>query len=111
MKDENIEVIKISQNISLVTIIKSITNIEANMNPLNILLKSGEIQKVDYLIDKEKGTEYKVSYTKKDQKTKQKETTNIGILFKKFFPTEEQKYPQISDKHLKMLLYILLIIL
>lgn len=107
MKDENIEVIKISQNISLVTVIKSITNIEANMEPLNILLKSGEIQEVDYVIDKEKGTEYKVSYTKKDPKTKQQATMKIGILFKDFFPTEEQKYPLISDKHLKMLLYIL----
>lgn len=101
------EIIKIPQNISLISIIKAITNIEVNMVPYIVEINGEKVEGATYYLNQDVGTEYKISYNKYFKEDKEKKTIKLGILFKDFYRTDDIPYPKYSDKHLKMLLYIL----
>ena len=101
------EIIKIPQNISLISIIKAITNIEINKIPYIVEIDGEKVEGATYYLNQEVGTEYKISYNKYFKEDKEKKNIKLGILFKDFYRTDETPYPTYSDKHLKMLLYIL----
>lgn len=102
--DENLV---IPQTAFIAMVIKAITNTKLHAKPFTIHI-NGEECKVNFN-QRSIGTEYKFTYQKtfQESKTREKKEINIGITFKNFFPNKKGVYPEITDKHLKMLLYFL----
>ncbi|MBP3929983.1 MAG: hypothetical protein J6D47_10525 [Peptostreptococcaceae bacterium] len=104
------EMIAIPQNIFIASVIKGMTNIKANSKPFLLTTKDGDIIPNDFRKRKGIGTEYKITYSKlfeTDKKNKEKQEVRLGITFKNFFIEDQNTYPKFTDKHLKMILYLL----